>query len=499
MPFLALNGWTVPVADGSSSSSPEYVSETGSRTWDNRLLRERSAITKAWEGTSLFLRSDVADTLQNLLDGKGHRFNFDGHLFSSSGLGPESGSGAATPPNLATQTPFDGLGECQIGGSPGLTWFPGFGDYWTVMYWRLPGTAEHIVVRSDGAKWVDGTRNDSANTNELTVGDGSVNFQSTDIADLVLLPYAACEEFVDAFYTHANANSKGFSNLPRLNASGDATGPLEVLGEVIKQSYVQRSAKSTEAVGWKNNTRSVSFSLMQVKQPTLDRIQKPLYLFTLDTDYRSVGTVEPVWGREPGTEVGAIFTGGGPFGFGQSIVLTGSQYVSLTTDPARMLGGHPGVTVLVWARRNAVGTEQALLGLSANAGAGKVYLALNPSNEIYVGGRSQASDSFQSMTTSAAYTDTSDFHLFGGYLDLPGQEIGAFYDGELVETLGSQAFSLDAFSNEAGTSNNIGNGPADPDTRFWVGLIAMVAIYPRVLSETEVRSIYDQGRRGIFR
>lgn len=90
MTFLRLNGWTIPVADGSAGRSQETLGEYG-RSYGGRPSTRRQAIAKGWSGRAFPMASEDADTLSALLEGRGHRWGFDRSLYSSAGLGPEAG------------------------------------------------------------------------------------------------------------------------------------------------------------------------------------------------------------------------------------------------------------------------------------------------------------------------------------------------------------------------------------------------------------------------
>jgi len=214
--------------------------------------------------------AESSDSFEGLIEGRGHHFSFDGAnagAWSEAGLGPESGSAytIGSPARI-------GSGKLVVTGS--VTWNPNLIDgKSTVLYWRSSDsgvTWEHVSVRADGAKWLDGVRADATATAELTVSNGAVALASSfQYDDLVILPYIMAETHVEAFYDWSNAGSKPFSSLPRLTVDGDIVGSgreVAVLGEVNEEVYTQGSMipQGAASASWQNNLREISFKLEEV-------------------------------------------------------------------------------------------------------------------------------------------------------------------------------------------------------------------------------------------
>jgi hypothetical protein len=88
VPFLALNGWTVPVVPG-GGRQPVIVGDDG-RSFAGTLMRDRRVIKDRWRFTSSIQQAIDALALRGLLLGLGHNWRWDGDLYSGKGLVPLS-------------------------------------------------------------------------------------------------------------------------------------------------------------------------------------------------------------------------------------------------------------------------------------------------------------------------------------------------------------------------------------------------------------------------
>lgn len=193
-----------------------------------------------------------AHSIAGMLSHKGHYFSFASDSWSDRGLGLDTGSLTVGAGGLS------GAGQAALGTSS-VTYNPEFRDYkWTVCYARDDGiTEEHIIVRSDGAKWVDGVSNDAATTSELVVSNGAVALTNAfDYSDLMFLPFNLYSEHALPLYTYASGGKQ--STLNPVVAAGDLFGDVDtnVIAVVTGVDIVQSATAS--------NLAKVSITLKRV-------------------------------------------------------------------------------------------------------------------------------------------------------------------------------------------------------------------------------------------
>lgn len=197
MSFLLLNGWRLPALNDSPSQSFDQLGEFAPGML-NRPTRGRRALPASWKAQMSVMIHEDADTLEALVTGQGHHFPCDVDAFSDAGLGPEAG-GAYTVPIRTSSAGMFGIGYLNV--STSIVWDPRLPGTWMVAYWRnVAATPEHIAVRSDGAKWLNGVRADATATTELTVSSGAVALTTGQYDDVVILPVKACATFIAALY-----------------------------------------------------------------------------------------------------------------------------------------------------------------------------------------------------------------------------------------------------------------------------------------------------------
>lgn len=195
--FARLNGWALPVKDGSVSEGRSSFGRLES-SYLGRPTRGHRAHGRAISFAALYLEQEDADTLEGLLEGRGWHFPFDVDAHSDNGIGPDSGTWSILPRPPVSDGVFGG-GYLVV--SATTTWDLTLPEVFTVLFWRdVDAVAEHVAVRSDGAKWIDGVRNDAAITTELAVGSGAVALAAGAYDDLVVLPFAASAAFIVAVH-----------------------------------------------------------------------------------------------------------------------------------------------------------------------------------------------------------------------------------------------------------------------------------------------------------
>lgn len=244
MPFLTVNGIELPVSTDNARFSREEIGAR-ERAFDGSLRSHRRA-TKRRIDLAIPVGAD-ADTMhayEGLLRGDGHVWGFETGfgLYSYKGLGPSAGFMGATQSGTGGKYG----GKLTLAATTGtITFATGLPGKWSVMVWRFEGAAwVHYVVRSDGAKWVDGVRNDAASTGWLSASSGAVTLANSlatafDYDDLVAVPYLVPVDWPAI----VSASARAYSQLPRLECHGDglpdssASAPVQMMGEPSEATF----------------------------------------------------------------------------------------------------------------------------------------------------------------------------------------------------------------------------------------------------------------------
>lgn len=262
MAFLTINGIDVEVA---ASSPPAATSEEVGervRAFDGTLRVSRHAIKLSYEFTTPPMSRADATALRRLLMGEGHAWSFDSTLYSSKGLG---GSSVTNAGQQASGSSKFGAGRLQVGATTGtITFAASLGSTWSVGLWRSTDgtTYTHYLVRSDGAKWVDGTRSDATATTWLSVSGGSLTIANTTgtavyYDDLVALPFLTA----DTWGPMLGVATSAFSALPSLSVTGDMVeGTTTCIGAADSYEVLAASVDGT----WTSNLRRLRAILSEV-------------------------------------------------------------------------------------------------------------------------------------------------------------------------------------------------------------------------------------------
>lgn len=218
MAALHLCGFSIPLADGEST--------TGQTSGPIRALdgSPSGGIFDDVEDasfTTIRLSLSEARAIANLCRGaNGHKWSCDNSVYSSSGLA------MTDTPTFQTGTIKFGTHAISVAGAAGdvtiATVETSTLTKWTVAAWTKDGGGAwaHHILRSDGAKWVDGVRNDSAS---LLIDVPTTAFQLLDHAtntryfdDLVWLPFEIHDDWGAEWPL-----TETFANLPQLKVWGD--------------------------------------------------------------------------------------------------------------------------------------------------------------------------------------------------------------------------------------------------------------------------------------
>lgn len=256
-----LQQWVVPVAKATRSTI--VVGERGGRLAGG----ERDSACRELVAVDVVTRpmaGDEADALVGMLKGLGHVFPFDDHLWSLPGLPPLAGFVATIS---AVQSKHGGT-SASITLAQWPVDFVIAPAVWTVILWRWSGAAwVHYVVRSDGAKWVDGVRNDGAATAWLTfdtaLGVISLTGSPTFYDDAFFFPAHVTAALVAALYAYMGADA--LPHPRKLTYDGTIFEGGEVLTmnafdvEFASVPHVPRGASA-----WDVAAGVVSFRLLEV-------------------------------------------------------------------------------------------------------------------------------------------------------------------------------------------------------------------------------------------
>jgi hypothetical protein len=203
MTFLRLNGWRLPISNSQPPTKGFTYNGELDPSFRNTPMRHRRSIERGFQMRTTKMEAFCATTLEGLLDGKNHHFPFVVDAWSESGLGPELGTSVTL---VSTGGPIATRGHYVVCNP--LVLNPFFiddpvapdGGRWTAIWWELvSGSWQRISLRSTGEVTINGVPQSFPGTvlANVTTGGGGIAFlNSVAIADLVLLSFYACDEFL---------------------------------------------------------------------------------------------------------------------------------------------------------------------------------------------------------------------------------------------------------------------------------------------------------------
>lgn len=231
MAWLALNGMNVG-AIASVGDAPKGdrrdIGEMGP-AGDGSMRVTRQTRKRDLKFSTVPLTGALALAWESLIVGEGETWSFDTSEYGSKGGGPAAG-GVYTLGGAAAKY---GAGGLRLPATTGLIRYPAtlynlaaVIQGWTVMVWRQETPFQHYIVRSDGAKWLNGISNPISTSSWLTVNTGGVpdgvqlantSGLAVDYDELVILPYVIPDAWAPLMYA---AHAAPWSALPFLNATG---------------------------------------------------------------------------------------------------------------------------------------------------------------------------------------------------------------------------------------------------------------------------------------
>ena len=157
------------------------------------------------------------------------------------------------------------------------------------------------------------------------------------------------------------------------------------------------------------------------------------------------------------------------------------------------LGGASTVTVSAWIAldRTASGRRNEVLDLTIATTFSKITLGFDSSNRLRAGGRTDATEEFQSVQLAQSWA-SDEMRYVAAVFDASGSEIRLYVDGVRQEAIGKPKWSGTVFSHDTGSAGTIGMtaGGSHP----FKGQIQDVRLYARGLSEKEIRALFEAAR-----
>lgn len=268
--FLRLNGIALPVQHDAAELGAPLELGGEARAVDGAPLWSRRVTKQPWSFTTPWLSAADALAFRTLLTGRGVQvLSFETNsLYTKKGLAPASAgadftvsasnpkfgtyraASAATATNLATWSVFSSTSA------------------WTVALWdSTDGGATWVryVVRSDGAKWVAGARNDAAVTTFMGVASGvltlGINGAAHGFDDVVCLPFLAPTDWPaqDAAFGYPFGGS-----YPRSLTADGLLIEQNTRTEVIAKLTGAKLGQGVIAGVWHGNLHALSFELEEL-------------------------------------------------------------------------------------------------------------------------------------------------------------------------------------------------------------------------------------------
>lgn len=215
-------GFEIPIARGAGDFGSDHLGGGGFGVTGTP-IGGHIATTESMNVSTTLLTLAEAIALESLCRrNNGVVWHADNTQYSSAGLAFTDTASFSTTNKFGTHsvsisTSAGDFGVCTVGSK------------YTVAAWTKDGAGdwEHHILRSDGAKWVDATRNDSAtllieiDTGVLELLDDGSNTRLYD--EIVWLPFEIADDW-GADWPQAEV----FSDLPGLDITGDLLGGYRI-------------------------------------------------------------------------------------------------------------------------------------------------------------------------------------------------------------------------------------------------------------------------------
>lgn len=257
MPYATINGLTLLVELESMQHSFEPFGEHP-RPFDNKPRIHRKGVSEVISFESCLLEQEDADSHEALFENNGEHWSFETDAWSDRGLGPEAGSAYSL-----TAGGYQGATN-RLTVTTGIIFNPRLrSSANTVSYARTAdggSTWEFITVRSDGAKWIDGVRNDATVTTELVVSGGGFLLDSSyEYGELSCLGQKLSEAHAVEMFAFVDAGGQ-FTRKNMLLDGDCVNEPTVVVPMTDGQGVVQKGGVASVS-GWLNNVRNMTFKM----------------------------------------------------------------------------------------------------------------------------------------------------------------------------------------------------------------------------------------------
>lgn len=275
MPYLTLSGFEVPVSTVGANYARTAQGDE-SRAFGGQFVPSRRNVSRTFTLTApLASRSDQLP-LMGLIQGDGHKWNFNSDLYSSKGLGPQAGY-------TVTMSATGGIvgGYVQVTSAQTLSYRRLQDSDYSMMVWKYVGAAWVQYVLTFDASTGTTTQYKAGSPHTPIAGDNITNWFSystgtgdftlngKDIAgtnansrydELVIVPYLMTAEMVSAFHTEVQTTGLPFSELPLLNVAGDIipSGPVQFVGSTAEGSFEPATVGSSD-----NLALNINFTLTE--------------------------------------------------------------------------------------------------------------------------------------------------------------------------------------------------------------------------------------------
>ncbi len=281
MPFLRINGWTIPVANATPTHE---LTVTGRRDRSHRgqLRSSERFHRRRWNVKAVVKDHDDAHSIEGLVAGRAQFFDLADGLQAATGLMPLPPGAIGGATILPGTTGAFGDGVLSVPAATVGTvvaWDAQIGAEWTVMFMRsVAGDFLGHAVRSDGSSYVDGAASSTFGHPAASGGDGVYVRVTDGVAEIVkdgtaadeifddvsILSYRASDSMLEQVTQEASLGLK-FGPAPFVRCDGDLVGASSIIcrGTVSGTEIVTKPSR-LPLLGWVNNARIVSFTLEEV-------------------------------------------------------------------------------------------------------------------------------------------------------------------------------------------------------------------------------------------